>query len=120
MPMLGFGTWLFPENEIKDVLKKAILDYGYRQIDTAKMYENERGIGEALQECFAQGIRREDVFITTKLWADDRSNVEDALRASLNRLQLDYVDLYVMHFMMPDIDKNTYEVKRTSTKETWI
>ena len=50
MPQLGFGTWLFPNNEVTDVLMTAIMDYGYRQIDTATMHKNEEGIGKALKE----------------------------------------------------------------------
>jgi len=83
------------------------------------MYNNESGIGDALQECFEQGVKREEIFVATKLWISDRDKVEDALRASLQRLKLDYVDLYLMHFMLPDINKDTFEVKRNSLQEVW-
>lgn len=76
MPVLGFGTYLFPKETVGEQLKTAILDYGYRQIDTASMYENEEEIGTALQECFSRGIAREEIFITTKLWISDRDKVE--------------------------------------------
>ena len=82
MPQIGLGTYDDSEGDVIAVVKAAILEHGYRHIDTAKVYQNEDKIGEALQECFKQGIKREDVFITTKLWHDaDKSNVEEALRA---------------------------------------
>lgn len=69
------------------MLKAAILEHGYRHIDTAKVYENEAKIGEALKECFAEGIKREDLYIVTKLWHDaDKQNVERALRSQLKAL----------------------------------
>ena len=119
-PVLGFGTWLFPESLIEDVLISAIRDFGYRMIDTAKMYKNEEGIGRAIRYCIEKGIvKREDLFITTKLWIDGRHRVEDELRESLQRLKLDYVDLYLMHFMVPDMKKDTLDVGRSSTRDVW-
>ena len=67
-PQIGLGTFLSSEGDCKTIVKEAILNHGYRAIDTATIYENEEAIGEALQECFAAGIKREEVFITTKLW----------------------------------------------------
>jgi alcohol dehydrogenase (NADP+) len=66
-PVLGIGTWLFPSEKVEDIIKIAIRDYGYRQIDTAKMYENEESVGKAIKWCIDQGIvkKREDLFITT-------------------------------------------------------
>lgn len=89
-----------------EVVKAAILDHGYRHIDTAKVYENEDKIGEALQECFKAGIKREELFITTKLWhtTGGKAEVEVQLREQLQKLQLDYVDLYLIHWMVPQID----------------
>ena len=74
------------------------MNQGYRHIDTAKVYQNEEAIGEALEECMAAGIRREELFITTKLWHDDYHNVEAACRESLRKLRLEYVDLYLIHW----------------------
>ena len=114
-PKLGFGTWLLSEQEAYEATKVAVRDYGYRMLDTAKMYKNEEGIGRALKELFDEGVvKREDMFITTKLWIDGRERVEEELKQSLKRLQLDYIDLYIMHFMLPNIDKDTFEVERTS------
>ena len=85
-------------------MKNAILKYGYRHIDTATLYGNEDDIGEALQECMAAGVKREDLFITTKLWHTDKNDIEGALKTSLAKLKLDYVDLYLVHWMRPLID----------------
>ena len=74
------------------------MDVGYRHIDTAKIYSNEDLIGEALQECYSKGIKREDLFITTKLWHTEYGDVEGAMKTSLEKLKLDYVDMYLIHF----------------------
>ena len=70
MPVLGLGTYLNNENT-KEVVKRAIMEFGYKHIDTASDYENEEQIGEALQECMEAGIMRESLFITTKIWISD-------------------------------------------------
>ena len=100
MPALGLGTWKANGKEVKNAVKHA-LEVGYRHIDTAAIYNNEVEIGEALKEVFAEGkIKREDVFITSKLWNDShhKDEVLPALRDSLKRLQLDYLDLYLIHW----------------------
>ncbi len=68
MPQIGLGTFLNTEGDCETAVKHAILESGYRAIDTATLYGNEEQIGNALKECFAKGIKREDLFITTKLW----------------------------------------------------
>ncbi|TNV77264.1 hypothetical protein FGO68_gene15619 [Halteria grandinella] len=100
-PAIGLGTFLSTEGDCKTVVKEAILNHGYRNIDTATIYENEEAIGEALQEVFAAGIKREDVTVTTKLWQTDKHDIEGALRLSLKKLKLDYIDLYLVHWMAP-------------------
>lgn len=105
-------------------IRQAIVDNGYRLIDTAKIYETEEIIGEVLQEIFSEGkIKREDLFITTKLWPSDKDKVEDALRQSLKKLKLEYVDLYLIHWMTPIIDwsdpKNLRFSKETSNHKVW-
>lgn len=105
MPHLGLGVWQVEDgNEVKNVVRTA-LDSGYRLIDTASLYGNEVGVGEAIRE---SNIPREDLFVTTKLWNSDQgaSKVRAAFESSLKKLQLDYVDLYLIHWPMPA--KNLY------------
>ena len=74
------------------------METGYVYIDTASMYKNEKVVGDALQKCFARGKKREDVFILTKVDQHELIDVETFLRQSLARLQLDYVDCYLVHW----------------------
>lgn len=74
---------------------------GYRSIDTAAAYKNEEGVGKALKNA---SVNREELFITTKLWNDDHKRPREALLDSLKKLQLDYIDLYLMHWPVPAID----------------
>ena len=92
--MVGLGTFTITNQESdKAALKKAIVGDGYRHIDTAKFYKNEDIIGEALQEILDAGlVKREELFITTKLWNDEADDPVAALKNSLSRLKLDYVD----------------------------
>ena len=99
IPALGFGTLIpDPVDTIKATI--AALEAGFRQLDSAERYRNEKQVGEAIQEVFKQGkIKREEVFIATKLWNSNHrpERVKPAFEASLQRLQLDYVDLYLIH-----------------------
>lgn len=100
MPAIGLGTWKATGEEVKKAVKEALIA-GFRHIDTATIYQNESEIGQALKEIFDEGkIRREDVFITSKLWNDAHGEGEviPALQESLQRLQLDYLDLYLIHW----------------------
>ena len=93
MPMLEYGTSLakpVKHQILHDCIVYAVVECGYRHIDTAKVYQNEHIVGEALKECFEKGIKREDLFITTKLRRDDYNDVEAGIKASLEILQLDY------------------------------
>lgn len=99
MPQLGFGVWQIPDPQAPALVQTA-LAAGYRAIDTAAIYENERGVGEGLR---ASGVPRSDIFVTTKLWNSEHG-YDTALRAfdaSLKRLQLDYIDLYLIHWPAP-------------------
>ncbi|KFD72200.1 hypothetical protein M514_01386 [Trichuris suis] len=99
MPMVGYGTWLGKDDALRIGLRKA-LEVGYRHIDTAYVYENEDVIGEVLQQWFASGSgKREDLFVTTKLPMHNhrRPDVQRSLKESLERLKLDYVDLFLVH-----------------------
>ncbi|MGD6747945.1 aldo/keto reductase [Streptomyces sp. BH106] len=103
MPQLGFGVFQVPDDEAHAAVTSA-LDAGYRSIDTAALYENEKGTGRAIAD---YGLAREDVFVTTKLWNTEQGR-DTALRAfdaSLDRLGMDYVDLYLIHWPVPSRDK---------------
>ncbi|MBX4201557.1 aldo/keto reductase [Candidatus Saccharibacteria bacterium] len=96
IPVIGFGTWQLSPQEARRSVAEA-LEIGYRHIDTARIYGNEKQIGEAVR---SSGISRSEVFVTTKLWTSDLG-YESGLRAfdeSLSRLGLDYVDLYLIHW----------------------
>lgn len=113
IPALGLGTFRVENNdECREAVKHAIIS-GYRHIDTAQTYHNEEKVGQGIKEGLeAAGLNREDLFITTKLWMTDygRENVQSAYEASLKRLGLDYVDLYLIHWPGQDKDLIT---------ETW-
>jgi len=99
IPALGFGT-LIPDPIATKKATTAALEAGFRQFDSAERYRNEKEVGEAMQEVFKEGkIKREEVFIATKLWNNNHrpERVKPAFEASLKRLQLDYLDLYIIH-----------------------
>ena len=77
------------------------MSVGYKHIDAAYVYGNETEVGEGLAEAFESGIKREDIFVTTKLWCTYHSRPEELLDESLKMLGLDYVDLYLMHWPVP-------------------
>ncbi|MGW0424060.1 aldo/keto reductase [Streptomyces sp. NPDC003015] len=109
MPQLGFGVWQVPDDEAERAVATA-LEAGYRSIDTAAIYGNEVGTGKAIA---ASGVAREDIFVTTKLWNSDQG-YDATLRAfdtSLDKLGLDYVDLYLIHWPTPsrDLYVDTYK-----------
>ncbi|XP_065868368.1 NADP-dependent D-sorbitol-6-phosphate dehydrogenase-like [Euphorbia lathyris] len=98
MPVIGLGLWRMKGNDIRDLIIHAI-NIGYRHFDCAADYKNEVEVGEALAEAFRTGlVKREDLFITTKLWNSDHGYVIEACKSSLKKLQLDYLDLYLVHF----------------------
>jgi diketogulonate reductase-like aldo/keto reductase len=107
MPRLGLGTFRSRGGvEVEHEVRWA-LEFGYRGIDTASMYQNEEGVGRAIAQ---SGIPREEIFVATKLWNDEQGydNTLVACESSLERLDLEYVDLYLIHWPMPD-----------TTAETW-
>lgn len=109
MPQIGLGVWEAQEgSEVEDALATA-LTAGYRMIDTAKIYGNEQSVGKAIRE---SSVPREEIFVTTKLWNTDQG-YDSALRAfdaSLQALDLDYIDLYLIHWPVP---------KSAKYAETW-
>ncbi len=100
IPQIGLGVWQVPDDVATDACLAAF-EAGYRHIDTAALYGNEEGVGRAIK---ASGIPREELFITTKVWNTDqgRDKTIAAMEASLARLDLDYVDLYLIHWPTPD------------------
>jgi diketogulonate reductase-like aldo/keto reductase len=131
MPALGFGT-LIPDPVATRSATKAALEAGYRTIDTAERYRTEKEVGEAMQEVFKAGkIKREEVFVITKVWNTNHrtERVKPAFEASLKKLQLDYVDLYLIHTPFAfqpgddqdprDANGNTIYDKGVTLLDTW-
>jgi alcohol dehydrogenase (NADP+) len=98
MPALGFGT-LIPDSAVTITATRDALEAGFRHFDCAERYGNEREVGQALQAGLAAGIKRDDIFVTTKLWNSNHrpERVDPAFQASLDRLGLKYLDLYLIH-----------------------
>ncbi len=103
IPQLGFGVFQIPPEDTEEVVLRA-LRAGYRHIDTAAAYRNEAAVGRAIR---ASGLAREEVFVTTKCFNDDQGHEESrrAFDASLERLELDRVDLYLIHWPVPSHDR---------------
>lgn len=102
IPKIGLGVWQATDKEAQAAINTA-LDVGYRSIDTATIYANEKGVGAAIN---GSGLARKDIFVTTKLWNTDQHKVKDALHKSLDLMNIDYVDCYLIHW--PAASKNLY------------
>ncbi len=102
MPILGFGVFQIPDPELCEKTVIEAINVGYRLIDTAASYMNESAVGNAIKNC---GVERSDLFITSKLWVQDHGyeNTKVAFERSLNKLQLDYLDLYLIHQPYGDV-----------------
>src|SRR5580704_521128 len=131
MPALGFGT-LIPDPAVTVTAARDALEAGFRHFDCAERYGNERQVGEALQEGLAAGgLARKEIFVTTKLWNTNHrpERVEPAFQASLDRLRLDYLDLYLIHTPFAfqpgedqdprDKDGNVIYDKTVTLLDTW-
>ncbi|CDW84375.1 UNKNOWN [Stylonychia lemnae] len=96
MPLIGLGTDKIFDS---DILANAVIQVGYRTLDTASRYQNEHVVGEAIQKIISNTeLKRDDLFVVTKVWQDEVEDVEAACKRSLDRLKLDYVDLYLLHW----------------------
>ncbi|HCS79338.1 TPA: aldehyde oxidoreductase [Patescibacteria group bacterium] len=131
IPVIGLGTWRLKKDTVLEVIEFAINIAGYRHVDCASIYGNEIAIGNAFHHVFSSGkVKREDVFVTSKLWNTEHhpKNVEKALRQSLNDLQLDYLDLYLMHWGIAFLPGNSLgqiganglvKTEPVSVQQTW-
>lgn len=129
MPMLGLGTWKSAPGEVYDAVKEA-LRIGYRHIDCAPIYGNEPEVGKALSDAFEAGVAdREDVWVTSKLWNDAHkpADVQPALEKTLDDLQLETLDLFLIHWPvaqkngvhMPASPDDFYSLEEVPLTETW-
>jgi alcohol dehydrogenase (NADP+) len=97
IPLRGFGTWKAEPGVVGESVKTAY-DVGYRHFDCAAIYQNEKEIGQAFSELFSRGVKRSDIFVTSKVWntCHDPQRVVEACKQTLQDLRLDYLDLYLV------------------------
>lgn len=115
IPCVGFGTWQTPEGEVARESVRVAIESGYVHVDTAMIYGNETGVGQGIKD---SGIARKDLFLTTKVWNTDHG-YETTLKAfdeSMKRLQMDYCDLYLIHWPNPAMFRDCWQQKNA---ETW-
>ena len=116
MPVLGIGTYQLSNSQAENSVYWA-LKAGMRLIDTARIYGNEEGVGRGIRRAIKDGIcKREEIFVTTKMWTSDFSNGDAAVDASLKRLGLDYIDLMILHHSQPRNDVDAYKAMERAVK----
>ena len=116
MPILGIGTYQLSNSQAENSVYWA-LKAGMRLIDTARIYGNEEGVGRGIRRAIKDGIcKREEIFVTTKMWTSDFSNGDAAVDASLKRLDLDYIDLMILHHSQPRNDVDAYKAMERAVK----
>ena len=116
MPILGIGTYQLSNTQAENSVYWA-LKAGMRLIDTARIYGNEEGVGRGIRRAIKDGIcKREEIFVTTKMWTSDFSNGDAAVDASLKRLGLDYIDLMILHHSQPRNDVDAYKAMERAVK----
>ncbi len=118
IPKIGFGTWEITPDDAAQGAVAAALNAGYRLVDTALMYNNEKGVGQAIRD---SSIKRDELFITTKLWSDHLGyqSTLDAFETSLTQLGLEYVDLYLIHWPASFLHQGDKENNQRLRKDTW-
>ena len=117
IPKLGLGTWFIDDSEVAKAVKDSV-ELGYRHIDTAQAYMNERGVGEGVREC---GAKREDIFVTTKLAAEVKSYDEavESIDNSLKTMGLDYIDMMIIHSPRPWMEYHKEDAFSEGNREAW-
>lgn len=118
IPKLGLGTWFIDDDKVADAVKDAV-DAGYRLIDTAQAYGNERGVGEGVRNC---GLKREDIFVGSKVAAEHKTYEEAkaGIDETLEKMGLDYLDLMIIHSPQPWVDVNQSENRYVEgNREAW-
>lgn len=117
MPVLGIGMFRLSQSEAENSVYWALRD-GYRLIDTAKIYGNEEGVGKGIKRAIDEGlVKREEIFVTTKMWTDDYDDGTEAIEASMRKLNLDYIDLMILHHSQPENDVDAYKAMEKAVKE---
>ena len=116
IPLLGLGVFRAPEGDETYNAVRYAIEAGYKHVDTAMVYNNERSVGKAIKD---SGIKREDIFITTKLWNENmrQGNQYQAFEDSLERLQVDYIDLYLIHWPVKEKYVESWKVLEQIYKE---
>ena len=118
IPKLALGTWLIDDNIVAEAVREAI-KIGYRHIDTAQAYKNERGVGEGLRTC---GVSRDEIFVTSKVAAENKTyeSAADSIDETLNKMKLDYIDMMIIHSPQPWIEVNQSENRYFyENKQVW-